>query len=525
MLRVGVLLDRGESSAWIAEILRRVQASGFARVEIALLREHRRGRGDHGWNSALFRRYERWDYQQRATGADPLATVDVRGVLDGVTVSVVSSEEVRTRLCSRELDVILAFTPYEDELGKCSQYGVWSIRQDGDLAYLPGPAGFWPMYDGKPVTETTLVIQNGTGKRAAYGSFASTESTSLYANRSMVYWKAAEIVVRCLGDLHGRGRAFLETLPVEGGARERRADQYPANHQMMRFFSRRLWRSVERRAGLSKQWPQYRWYMALRRRSQERRFDDPSGYVVVSCPKDRFYADPFLIEREGRTFLFFEDFRYETLRACISCCEVRADGATSEPEEVLRQPFHLSYPFVFEDGGEMYMVPESRGNRRVELYRATDFPRGWAPERVLLNDIDAVDATIYKTQGKYWMFAGVSDGRFSACDELSLFYADTLQGPWKAHPKNPLISDVRRARPAGALFWHEGRLIRPSQDSSKTYGYGLVFSEVVTLSETEYEERVIGSLYPESIRGCTANHTYNRSDQFEVIDRFLSKDV
>ncbi len=82
------------------------------------------------------------------------------------------------------------------------------------------------------------------------------------------------------------------------------------------------------------------------------------------------------------------------------------------------------------------------------------------------------------------------------------------------------MSDVRRARSAGWLFDDGGRLIRPSQDCSLAYGYALVFSEVVKMTETEYEERVISRIEPGAFAGV-ANHTYNRTARFEVVDRDL----
>jgi len=260
------------------------------------------------------------------------------------------------------------------------------------------------------------------------------------------------------------------------------------------------------------------WFLAIRGRSVAHGFDDPANYKPMLPPKDRFYADPFLIEREGKTHLFLEDFRYSEERAVISYCELGLDGFPSTPVEVLRRPYHLSYPFLFENDRQMYMIPETKENRTVELYRATNFPNEWTLEAVLLNNIYAVDATIKKINDKFWMFAGISNGRYSNCDELGLFFADALTGPWTPHPLNPVVSDVRRARPAGALFNEGERLIRPSQDCARAYGYALVFSEVVTLNENEYEERVIARLDPDWARGNLGTHTYTRTDRFEVID-------
>jgi hypothetical protein len=161
----------------------------------------------------------------------------------------------------------------------------------------------------------------------------------------------------------------------------------------------------------------------------------------------------------------------------------------------------------------------------VELYRAANFPTAWTAEAVLLRDVHVVDATIHKVNGKFWMFAGVSNGNYSNSDELCLFFADALTGPWTPHVANPVVSDVRHARPAGRLFYEGGRLIRPSQDCGKAYGYALAFSEVVTLSESEYEERQISRLEPDAVEGCVGTHTYNRTEQFEVVDRTLPAGV
>ena len=57
-------------------------------------------------------------------------------------------------------------------------------------------------------------------------------------------------------------------------------------------------------------------------------FDDASNYKLILPPNDRFYADPFLFEKDGKTFLFLEDLRYSEGRALISCCELNADGTT-----------------------------------------------------------------------------------------------------------------------------------------------------------------------------------------------------
>ncbi len=351
-------------------------------------------------------------------------------------------------------------------------------------------------------------------------SYSSIDHTSLHRTRNPIYWKNAEILLRYLRDLSRHGFDYLLSSHGNSDALGLSSEKQsaPGNIPGLTFLLRHLSRSIKARTGKLNSGALVKWGIAIRPRTSSHSFDDSSGYNIMPCDKSRFYADPFLVEKDGQTFLFFEDYPYAEQRGIISCCTLDAEGIPGLPFEVLRRPYHLSYPHIFEEAGEVYMIPETKENRTVELYRATHFPTQWVLEAILLSDVYAVDATIHQQGGKFWMFAGVSNGKYSNCDELAIFFADSLKGPWIPHPQNPVLSDVRRARPAGPIFRDNGRLIRPSQDCGKAYGYALVFSEILTLTETEYAERPIGRLEPNLVPQQIGNHTYGRTDRFEVID-------
>jgi hypothetical protein len=544
MLRVGIVLDSYTSSAWVAKVIEDIQSSGFARLELVILSSHsEQGKSSlitklrNRWRFTLFHLYERWDYRRNNADHDALAPTDVSSLLNAVpSISVHFNrkecsdsvpEDQLAGIRNYDLDVLFRFSSLvlQGSIPGAARYGLWSFQYGDIFANRGGPPLLWELIERNPVSGSSLQIltESPNGGRILYQSHSSTDQISLYCSRNPIYWKTAEFALRCLRKLQMQGIDYVQSLPAytEQEINARRRDRAPDNLQMILFMGRYVSRWVQARLASLQSGPRTKWFIAIRRRTAGHRFDDPSNYRLMPCPKDRFYADPFLFEKDGKTFLFFEDFRFSEGRAVISCCEIGADGSPGLPVEVLRCPFHLSYPFVFEHEGEIYMIPETRGNRRVELYRATSFPTEWTSEAVLLNDIHAVDATIQKVHGKYWMFAGVSNGKYSNSDELCLFFADALKGPWTPHRGNPVLSDVRRSRPAGALFYEEGRLIRPSQDCGKAYGYALEFSEVLTLSEDEYEERQIGRLDPGVVAGCVGTHTYNRTEQFEVVDRTL----
>jgi hypothetical protein len=154
---------------------------------------------------------------------------------------------------------------------------------------------------------------------------------------------------------------------------------------------------------------------------------------------------------------------------------------------VLDETFHLSFPYVFEHQGQMYMIPESRRGGGIILYRAAEFPKGWERERVLIEG-DYADPTIAFFKGRWWMLA--VRGGYS----LAVFSSQSLRGPWLEHPLSPLYKDDKgRARPGGRLIVTKDGLIRFAQDNREGYGSKLRAFVITRLSPTEFEEHEIGT--------------------------------
>jgi len=238
-------------------------------------------------------------------------------------------------------------------------------------------------------------------------------------------------------------------------------------------------------------------------------------------PKDRDWADPFVVEKGGRYYVFFEELPYAERKAHISMLELDANGNASRPQRVLEADYHLSYPFVFEHDGQLWMLPESARARSVELYRCVDFPLVWKREHVLIEGLRLVDATLYKAADRWWMFANSAAGESRVFDdELHLFHADRLTGEWLPHPKNPVKSDARSSRPAGRLFERDGVLFRPAQVCVPRYGAGLAIQRVLRLTPQDYAERQVERLLADPAAGLFGLHTMNRAGSLTVVDAF-----
>ena len=208
-----------------------------------------------------------------------------------------------------------------------------------------------------------------------------------------------------------------------------------------------------------------------------------------------FVADPFMIRHDDGWFMFFEVMRADTRRGEIAVA-TSCDGITwTYRHVVLAEDFHLSYPYVFEWDGDIYMIPETFQARAVRLYRATSFPSTWVLEHELLTGASYADASVFRHQDHWWMFVETSDRHPDTAeppgeDTLRLFGAPALVGPWTEHPKSPVVDgDARIARPAGRVVVCDGRLVRFAQECVDTYGVRVHALQIEELTPTTYRER------------------------------------
>jgi hypothetical protein len=200
----------------------------------------------------------------------------------------------------------------------------------------------------------------------------------------------------------------------------------------------------------------------------------------IDPPPGRFYADPFLTQWEGQPWIFFED--YDGQRGQIAASPL----LDFEARPALSLPWHLSYPFLLEHEGELFCIPEQHEAEKVSLYRCLDFPSRWICEAVLLDGFAGVDPTVIWWDGFWWMW--VADQRRRTRDNVFLFWAERLTGPWLPHRQSPTVQNRDLARPGGQPWYAQGRWYRPAQNRARTYGGGLVIHAIEPWTQHRYQE-------------------------------------
>jgi hypothetical protein len=503
---VGVVADVPLQPRWLVEAVAKVASSDFAEVAWAHgnggrtpISRAAENRGPPIWNlyRALDRRiFKSGQWSQRMD----LASVVPDGRWDAAPEAV---------------DVVIALGDVDDAaLARYAPCGVWRYWFGGHYSHREDEAGIPEVLRGDEVTGSGIrVYRGGYGTRIAYESWSRTLPFSVARSRDNVFAKSSEFLVRALRDLHRQGPACLDAMQVVPEARARAQAAVPDAAIMLGRVARR---AVEKATTVEQ------WSLAFRFVDIEPWNGSLQGFHRISPPDEGFWADPFPLQRGGKSYIFFEELPGGSDRAHISVVEVDRGGRVSPPRRVIERDYHLSYPFLVEEGGELYMVPESAANRTIEIYRCVDFPCRWKLERVLVDDIFAADATLHRQGERWWMFANVAANGAEIHDELHVFASDSLLGEWKPLARNPVKSDVRGARPAGRLFTQGGHLYRPSQICAPLYGAGIALQRVTRLDHDyqEVEERRIVPVEGEGVLGL---HTMNRAGDLSVTDAFVRR--
>ena len=199
-----------------------------------------------------------------------------------------------------------------------------------------------------------------------------------------------------------------------------------------------------------------------------------------------FQADPFGVWRGGKLHVFVETFDYDTYVGHIDVLLYDAGLNLLGSQTALREPWHLSYPFVFEADGDTWLLPEAFQSGALTMYRAKEFPHRWDAVCQIPLDGPAIDATPFHHRGKWWLFYTPSRNKAARRDHLHIAFADALQGPWHLHPGNPVRVDLAGARPGGTPFVVDGTIVLPVQDCRGTYGHAVRTLHISLLDETAF---------------------------------------
>lgn len=426
-----------------------------------------------------------------------------------------------TALAALEPDVILDLSGnYGRGLpAAAARHGIW-FADSTDA--VPGLAGLRPLVERRSVSRITLFAR--TLKLAMPEAIASaTMNIKFIAARNGAFLeeKSVTLILRELK------RVALGMPPLQpAGAVLFVAPAAPALLETLAYLRRmsgelvhRAWQVLCERLGLRPG------MFCLNLAEGDPLKFNPAQAHAVNPQGNCYNADPFLWQRGDEAWCFFETFDYSTGTGHISAGRLDS-GGLGDIRTVLKPGYHVSFPFLFEHDGELFMIPETCATRRIELWRCTGFPDSWKLHSTALEGKNPADSMVAQIDGQWWLFTNLSDDPFGdMSSELHLFRADSpMLERLEPHPLNPVVFDARCARNAGRILMRDGVLYRPAQDNSHgTYGYGLNLMRIEKVTMEGYRESLVRSIAPtfrHGIIGCHHIDTLGDRIVFDVRHRY-----
>jgi hypothetical protein len=533
-IRIEIILDSTLVEKWIFKILEQLMRTDFVVISYAI--NSGNVNGDSGNKiSPIFRFHQlldSWLYKGRF---DYNKLIDCTDLIKGSRM--IDGDKSKnpdrtdkyghgiTRQIIPEQDLLINFTcdNVPQELLINTKYGVLSFNIEGQRYPVNQEAAYGSLVACKPEIECQVTLSTqGLPEQVICGSSVSTFSNSIHINRDRVLGLAELLIPRAVEHFclisrdatPGNDNAGLPNAsPVKW--------EFGSTSSFMALINlfRIQFRSLKKRLLYL---DNENWFLLYKWNDKEEALlGDYSNFLKLEAPKGYYWADPFTVIEEGKCYLFVEEYSYLAGRGHLVVMEQNLSGNFDKSKVILKKPYHLSYPFIFKHAGEYYMIPETKTEKAIQIYRCSDFPDKWEFVTNLMENVAAADSTVFFHNNKWWLFTSIDKLKNQAINfgELFLFYKDDLfSGNWTSHPQNPIVTAISQSRPAGRIFEKDGKIFRPSQDCSGGYGKAVNLNQITRLTETEYEEKNIKRIAPDWDRKLVGMHTFNYTNGFYILD-------
>ncbi|MCM4167346.1 hypothetical protein KCTC52924_02929 [Arenibacter antarcticus] len=537
-LRIGLIVDDFKVYNWIFEVISQISNSNDFNLKLVILTNEI---PKNKKKNLLFQKFMKYDQQKYSLNQDAFeikSLLDIKEIsnVESIKLTIKDDEFIPSELNKYtvpELDILLKFdsSSFIQQFVKFTNYGVWTYYFGEHNGLQPILYGVQEFLENKNVTKITLsawINRIEPKEVILFNSYSKTDKNSLHRSLNNSLWKTVSFIPRNLKELYQLGPSEFYSKKNQMNSAPiifyDKPYKIPNTLNLCNSILHHISRKIELK--ITDHFNFHQWIVLFRLNKNTDISTTLFEFKRITPPKDRFWADPFVVYKDNTYYIFIEELKYDKNKGTIVLIEMNEKGEYKEPKPILEKDYHLSYPFIIEDSGKYYMIPETKENKTVEIYECENFPLKWTFKEILFNNIEAVDSTILKHNGKYWLFTNIKEnsGTFTSDDELFLFYSNSLiNGDWIPHPQNPIVSDVRYARPAGKIIQREGRLYRPAQNCSKHYGYGIHMLEITILNEESYHEIKINEILPNWEEDLISTHTINNEANITVIDAKIKR--
>lgn len=408
---------------------------------------------------------------------------------------------------NQNIDFILqfGFEIVAGEVINTTKYGVWRFHL-GEC--------FWTFLKGERCNNISLQKLSGNKDKEIFLKTIKTKSIlhSYKAHLEQIHYNCSILPLQVCKELINSGE-----LNEEVSNSDDKHTNLPTDLNMLQYYVKSVWRRIV--FHINDLFRQEDWNIGFCNNTIEEFIStNDKGALNIQWfkkpKKNCYFADPFIIKTKKDTYIFFEWYSYQKGKADLAVA-LKSENFNNY-HKITSFKEHRSYPYVFENEGLIYCLPEAHQTNKVTLYRFDEEKLTFEEDCVLLKGFPIVDATLYHHDNKWYMFL-VNQKRSHT--HLEIYYSENLKGPYLPHDNNPVIIDCSNARPAGKIFNHEGKIIRPAQNCTEHYGQSITLQEIETLTDKQFSAKPYSVIEPIKDSDYSKGiHTINSDGGITVFD-------
>ncbi len=405
-----------------------------------------------------------------------------------------ATDIAKVKAYSPDVIVRFGFNILRGEILNVAKHGVWSYHHADHETIRGGPAGFWEYILGHNITGAILQrltdkLDDGIVLRKGYWSLT---KHSFRENLDNLLNHSSGWMANALTEIHHHGEVKPQNPEKKSVAK---VYSYPGNFRMIQFLF------ILFRNKIAFHWKNLfcpeTWKIGV--------VNQPINDVIangistapnwISAPDTSdYFADPFCIIIDGKNQIIGEVYSYKRSRGQIQLIpeipksEKGVAGGESDFDRSHNFSWaHQSFPFPVMINGIQYFIPECAESGICQLFE-------FKGTGITLVSEPLIDSVLFQHNEKWWLFAHHQDKQNNAA--LFIYHSDSVPGNFIPHALNPVKTDIRNSRSAGAILNINGKLLRPAQDSSKTYGGAIVINEITDLTPTSFSEHEVNRIEP-----------------------------
>lgn len=254
------------------------------------------------------------------------------------------------------------------------------------------------------------------------------------------------------------------------------------------------------------------------------------GFHWIKPTREGWYADPITRVIDGRLCIFVEKCLWRNSKGEISLICVDSNNYSYTERTIISEPFHLSYPEIFEYNGSRYMIPESSEKAQIRVYKQGEDINEWKLVNTFDTENKLVDTVVSIDNSNNILLLASDQAPDNPFKNRLHFYKMNLSD-------SPEMSEINigsrhydyESRNGGSLIAKDGNIYRVIQDSEDgQYGRNILIKKVDKLDKDGFEEQSTSNVV--TVRDIKHGinrwnykfegiHTYGiQEDGLEVID-------